>query len=579
LAVYRREKAPRKESHQREGGKGMRPVDYAAFVEKTKQFVGKPTNEQRSIALYGLVSEIGSLVAAVKKRILSEAGEGPHWDQPNDEIKEELGDSFWYCYSAAHVMNGGYVDILADNIGALRTEMSGGDDRAHMIAQSLDPANRIAFLEGAAMLKHESGYTFDDYQRLAYKTARTDGRVLLEVCLALLWQHGAELLRTMLPANEVALHTNVANRRAAVILGGIAWHLSAIASLYHLSLDEVVESNCEKVQFRSVRGTPTTLHDAGRDAKEQFPRQFDVAFVRIGPQKSRMYFDGKPLGDDLTDNYYEDDGYRFHDAIHLAFIGHLGWSPVVRSLMKRKRKSRDDRVDEVEDGGRAKVVEELVIKAIHTEGDRQAKAAGRCVVGTPTRLFPERTLINFKLLKMLRAYVDGLEVAKNTFWEWEDAIFDGCDMFFQLSNEKQGTVHIDLERHTLSFSPTVCPAVQGISVGLGMGSGQLSAEASDAALGPAEREWAKRENRCAETAAAKRAILDALGLDPNSAELWSEIEVRLGAGNVVYVKAAKSVQQRAWKLKAVDYKIAFSRDADRITCTATAIADIQDMAT
>jgi phosphopantetheinyl transferase (holo-ACP synthase) len=88
-----------------------------------------------------------------------------------------------------------------------------------------------------------------------------------------------------------------------------------------------------------------------------------------------------------------------------------------------------------------------------------------------------------------------------------------------------------------------------------------------------------RDKRCAETAAAKRAILDALGLDKNSAELWSEIEVRLGTGNVVYIKAAKSVQQRAWKLKAVDYKIAFSRDVNRIICTATAIADIHDMAT
>lgn len=556
----------------------MRPVDYATFVEKTKQFAGKPADEQRSIALYGLVSEIGSLVAAVKKRILSEGGEGPHWDQPNDEIKEELGDSLWYCYSAAYVMNGGYIDILADNITVMRTEISGSDDRAHMIEESLDPAKRKAFLEGAASFPAE-GYTFDDYQRLAYKTARTDGRVLLEVCLALLWQHGAELLRAMLPATEVALHTHVANRRATVILGGIAWHLSAIASLYHLSLDEVISSNCQKVQFRSVRGAPTPLHDADRDAKEQFPRQFDVAFVRIGPQKSRMYFEGRSLGDDLTDNYYDDDGYRFHDAIHLAFIGHLGWSPVVRGLMKRKRKSRDDRVDEVEDGGRAKVVEELVIKAIHTEGDRQAKAAGRCVIGTPTRLFPERTLINFKLLKTLRAYVDGLEVANNTFWEWEDAIFDGCDMFFQLSNEKQGTVHIDLDRRSLSFSPTVCAGVQGISVGLGMGSAELSTESSDPALGLAEREWAMRDNRCAETAGAKRAILDALGLDPNAAELWSEIEVRLGAGNIVYIKVTKSVQQRAWKLKAVDYKIAFSRDANRITCTATAIADIQDMAT
>jgi hypothetical protein len=54
--------------------------------------------------------------------------------------------------------------------------------------------------------------------------------------------------------------------------------------------------------------------------------------------------------------------------------------------------------------------------------------------------------------------------------------------------------------------------------------------------------------------------------------------VRLGAGNLVYIKAEKSVQQRAWKLKAVDYKIAFSRDTNRVSCTATAIADIHDMA-
>ena len=556
----------------------MRPIDYAAFVEQTKQFASKPHDEQRSIALYGLVSEIGSLVAAVKKKLLSEGGDGPRWDQPNDEIGEELGDSLWYCYCAAQITNGGYRDILADNIAIVCAENSSGNERAQLIATSLDPAERSAFLEAAATFPTRRDYTFDDYQRLAYKTARTRGRVLLEVCLAVLWQLGAELLRAMLPRTEIALNTNVADRPVIVILGGIAWHLSAIASLYHLSLDDVVSSNCDKVRFRSMRGTPTPLHDADRDSKEQFPRRFDVAFVRVGPKKSRMYFEGKPLGDDLTDNFYDDDGYRFHDVIHLALVAHLGWSPVVRGLMKRKRKSRDDQVDEVEDGGRAKVVEELVIKAIHSEGDRQAKAAGRCIVGKTTRLFPERTLINFKLLKTLRAYVDGLEVAKNAFWEWENAIFDGCEMFFHLSNEKQGTVHIDLEARTLSISPTVCPGVQGIIVGLGMGLASSATGSSDPLLAPAELEWASQEKRVVETAAAKRAILDALGVDKESPALWSEIEVRLGAGNIAYIKATKSIQRRAWELKAVDFKVAFVGDKGEITCTATAIADVRDMA-
>jgi hypothetical protein len=78
------------------------------------------------------------------------------------------------------------------------------------------------------------------------------------------------------------------------------------------------------------------------------------------------------------------------------------------------RKKRDD-VDEIEDGGRAKVVEELVLKAIHSEGERQAKEAGRCSIGGPVRIFPDRSTITFRLLKTLRVYVEGLEVWKNAY--------------------------------------------------------------------------------------------------------------------------------------------------------------------
>jgi hypothetical protein len=234
-------------------------------------------------------------------------------------------------------------------------------------------------------------------------------------------------------------------------LGEITWHLAAIASRFHLSLDEIVESNRKKVSFRSERGTPTRLHDEGRDPSQQFPRLFEVAFVSVGPGKSRMYFQGRPLGNDLTDNANEEDGYRFHDVLHLALIAHLGWSPVIRGMMKRKRPD----VDEVEDGGRAKVVEELVLKAIHTEGGRQAKEAGRGSTGGLVRIFPDPSTITFRLLKTLRADVEGLEVWKNTYWEWEDAICDGCEVFFQLRKHQRGTARVDLEKRKLTFSPTV----------------------------------------------------------------------------------------------------------------------------
>ncbi|MGY3645798.1 hypothetical protein ACVWW2_001089 [Bradyrhizobium sp. LM4.3] len=133
----------------------------------------------------------------MKKKLLSEGGEAS-WDQPNDEIKEELGDALWYCYASAHAANEGPFDILAGDISNLRQEIGSTDERARKIALVLDPQARQAFLELSESFPPASGYTFDDYQQLAYKTARTDGRVLLEVCVAVVWQLGAELLRPRL---------------------------------------------------------------------------------------------------------------------------------------------------------------------------------------------------------------------------------------------------------------------------------------------------------------------------------------------------------------------------------------------
>ena len=45
-----------------------------------------------------------------------------------------------------------------------------------------------------------------------------------------------------------------------------------------------------------------------------------------------MWTDSQRLGNDLMDNAYEDDGYRFHDVFHLACAAVLGWSPVLRAL-------------------------------------------------------------------------------------------------------------------------------------------------------------------------------------------------------------------------------------------------------
>jgi NTP pyrophosphatase (non-canonical NTP hydrolase) len=107
----------------------MKAVEYDKFVRSTDQYATKPPEERHAIALYGLVGEIGSLVSAVKKKILAEGGEAG-WDQPNEEIKEEIGDVLWYCYSLAQIVNGGTFDILASDIALLKREIGGQNERA-----------------------------------------------------------------------------------------------------------------------------------------------------------------------------------------------------------------------------------------------------------------------------------------------------------------------------------------------------------------------------------------------------------------------------------------------------------------
>lgn len=116
----------------------MQVAQYHQFVRRTNQFIAKPPREALSIAIYGLVGEIGQLVAAVKKKVLGEGGE-IGWDQPNDEIREELGDSFWYVFAAAQLANDGPFDVLASNIKNLRAEIGGTTERARTIAAALDP--------------------------------------------------------------------------------------------------------------------------------------------------------------------------------------------------------------------------------------------------------------------------------------------------------------------------------------------------------------------------------------------------------------------------------------------------------
>jgi NTP pyrophosphatase (non-canonical NTP hydrolase) len=538
---------------------------YSEFVAKTDLSKDRP-DARFDIAVYGLVGEIGSLVAAIKKRLLA-AGR-KNWSAPNDEIIEELGDSLWYCFAvgAACGLNSSF---LASDVVALQIEVGGTGARSEKIRRILG-RRASAFLEAAPEFVAATNLgtaTLDDYRRLTFLTSRTEADQLVEVSLAVLQQLTAELLRLKLPAQEKDLNQSLLDRPVEVVLGETIWHMAALASLYGLELDKVAERNIAKLERRFGRGEPTPLHDEGRTACETLPRRFEVCFVGVGPGRSRMYMNGHRLGDDLTDNAYQEDGYRFHDVMHLALVAKLGWSPVLRKLLGRKRKSDPD-LDEVEDGARAQIVEEAVIKAIHAEGVRVAALMPGAASGEPQPLFANSADMSFNFLKRLEMLVSGLEVESSHYWEWEDAILDGFKIFDQLRSAGRGTVVVDLSQRSITFLGHAFVDLAGTITSIG------SATAKEVSLGDPEvpdgHEFTPKRSRAA-IAACREAILNALGID---AATEQNLFVAGWRNDLVDIKVAGLVQATMWDRGVIAFRAVATERLGSVDVAAFAIGDV-----
>jgi hypothetical protein len=143
------------------------------------------------------------------------------------------------------------------------------------------------------------------------------------------------------------------------------------------------------------------------------------------------------MGDPLTDNAHQPDGYRFHDVFHLACAAVLGWSPVIRKHLKRKRRSNPN-VDEVEDGGRAIVTEEGISALVFAYAvDHNALEGVRSV--------------EYDLLKAIRIMTSSFEVSICTTGEWERAILMGYEAWKQVEQHQGGQVDLDLDQRTIRF--------------------------------------------------------------------------------------------------------------------------------
>jgi NTP pyrophosphatase (non-canonical NTP hydrolase) len=221
--------------------------------------------------------------------------------------------------------------------------------------------------------------------------------------------------------------------------GDLLWYLTCLASLYKIPLQEIAQSNAEKAESLYSIGQRHAF-DAGFPDDERLPRQFTVNFYEKPLDRGvhvKVSMNGVVIGDALTDNAHLVDGYRYHDVFHFAYAAVLGWSPVVRGLLKCKRKSKP-KIDEVEDGARAAIVEEAVSILVFN-------------LATERNMYADETYVDLGLLKTIRRMVAGLEVKACSAKQWQRAICQGFAVFRDLNKSGGGNVLVNLDLQTIEF--------------------------------------------------------------------------------------------------------------------------------
>jgi MazG-like nucleotide pyrophosphohydrolase family protein len=222
-------------------------------------------------------------------------------------------------------------------------------------------------------------------------------------------------------------------------LGDILWYLAALARRVGVPMSVVAAQNLDKTRARwlpSEGPTPISF-DAGFPDEQQLPRRFEVTFESVDGQVV-MRIAGDAIGDPIDDNARVADGYRFHDVFHLGYLAVLGWSPILRALLKRKRKA-DPETDRAEDGARACAVEEAV-------------AAFVFEMARPYDFFAGVSHIDETILRGVRAVAGGLEVAACAPGDWERAILVGFSAWRALQAAGGGVVTVDRDERTLEVA-------------------------------------------------------------------------------------------------------------------------------
>ncbi len=340
--------------------------------------------------LLGLYGEVGGIMSTSKKH----AREGDAFPGFRKAAEEEFGDTLWYFAALCRRTDFSLEEIF--------TEAS---------------ANGTYRQIGAA----------SDYSRGAIAHIMVpDTNVHLDTALFDLGRAASALLGTS-PA------------RADLVR--FAGHYLQALSGAGLDFSTVVRTNIKKTRGAFLVPDPADLcdFDEGFLPEEQLPRRFRIKVSQRASGRTYLQWNDVFIGDPLTDNIADRDGYRFHDVFHFANAAILHWSPVVRALIKQKRKSRKD-YDEEQDSGRAIVVEEGLTAWIFS----RAK---------DLNFFKDQKRISFGVLKTISEFVEGYEVSRCPPKLWERAILDGYAVFRQMSEAQGGWIVGDRDARTIRYEP------------------------------------------------------------------------------------------------------------------------------
>ncbi|ANF83711.1 pyrophosphatase [Pseudomonas antarctica] len=340
---------------------------------------------------FGLYGEVGSVVTTAKK--LNRDGMAYNY---RISITEELGDVFWYFTRL--------VDRLKYNINDL--VKSPFCKKQHSILLVTDilssPLAHIPITE-------DQEFT---------------------IALTNLGQSAADLLNS-LQANEDT------KEKLEKFFLNYLFTLKAA----NISFADVINHNIEKSTSRFLQPDISKLNtfDGSFSEEERLPEQFEIKITERPNGKSYLQWQGVFIGDPLTDNIKDSDGYRFHDVFHMAHAAILHWSPTFRALIKHKRKS-NPKTDEEQDSGRAIVIEEGLSAWIFS-------------VAKNSNFFEHQDKLSFDLLKTVKQFVSGYEVEECPLALWERAILDGYKVFRQLKEKRCGIIVGNRINRTLEFRP------------------------------------------------------------------------------------------------------------------------------